>query len=92
VQPSQGTWDAPVLTQYPGSPNPPPNWRLECSLGQLASGARATVHLMIHKLQPVARAMRLTSSVTPVQNDRHGANNWNEILLASLGRRRVAGR
>jgi uncharacterized repeat protein (TIGR01451 family) len=80
--PSQGTCSAPVLTELIGSPPPLPFWTVDCSLGALAPGARATIVFAIEGLP-----FRLGSTVTPLQNDPAPANN--QTLTFPLTRRRA---
>jgi len=49
VTPSQGTCSPPAIGQLFGSPNPPPFLNLDCALGTLASGARATITGVIER-------------------------------------------
>lgn len=81
--PSQGTCSAPVLTAAIGSPPPLPFWTVDCSLGALAPGARATIAFAIE-----GAPFRLASTVTPLQNDPAPANN--RTLTFPLTRRRAA--
>ena len=84
--PSQGTCSEPGLQWVVGSPWPPPVGTVDCSLGNLASGATATITiLVVHK--PGTGAFTVASQVTPAQNDPNPANNISEVSVGFARRR-----
>jgi len=89
--PSQGTCSAPQVISLIGSPDPPPMWGIDCAIGALEPGGRATVVLIVER---TARAGRFThhAFVSPDQNDPKPANNTIDLLLDTASRKRATRR
>jgi len=78
--PSQGACAA-AEGFYPiGSPSPPPIWTLECTLGSLAPGGRATITLIVERTEQAGRFTH-SANVTPDQNDPNPTNNGSQANL-----------
>jgi uncharacterized repeat protein (TIGR01451 family) len=87
VTASQGTCSAPEI-EYPFAELPPPgHWIFDCTLGSLAVGAEARIDLVIERISGRG-AMRLSSVVTPGQNDPRPADNARLLIIEEAGSRR----
>jgi hypothetical protein len=89
VMPSRGTCAAAVVIQWPGSPNPPAFWRLDCALGALVPGATATVTLTIERTLH-SGTFSFASWLGPAENDPNVANNEHETLFTPYNARKRA--
>jgi uncharacterized repeat protein (TIGR01451 family) len=87
VTPSQGSCSAPEQEQPVITPPLPPYWAMQCSLGALAPGAKATVTIVIERA-PLTGPLRHSSVVTPSQNDPVPENNQTQVDFHP-GRRRA---
>jgi uncharacterized repeat protein (TIGR01451 family) len=54
--PSQGTCSAPEVIYPIGSPNPLPYWTLDCTLGTLPPGAKATLAIVLERAAGAGRS------------------------------------
>jgi len=90
--PSRGTCSAPQIVSFIGCPAMTVYWKVDCAIGALAPGARATITLMVNR---GTRHGRFThrAFVSPDQNDSKPANNGSEIFVdASAPRKRAVRR
>jgi uncharacterized repeat protein (TIGR01451 family) len=78
ITPSQGTCSPPEFGFEIGSPIGPAYMRLDCALGVLASGARATISFAIEKKGAMGP---LTSWLSPTENDPNRDNNQSQLSL-----------
>jgi uncharacterized repeat protein (TIGR01451 family) len=76
--PSQGTCGEPHVITLIGSPFPPPILGLDCALGTMAPGAKATISVVIAR-SPGGGRFDYSAVVSPDYNDPNPANN--RILL-----------
>lgn len=86
--PSQGTCSAPRRREQYVNHYPQPYWGLDCALGALAPGGRATITI-VFELTGLAGPFRHTAAVGPGQNDPNPANNVSSTDPSSMRRRMV---
>lgn len=89
VTTSQGTCSTPELIDRFGSPPPPPTWELDCALGALAPGGKATITVLLEKA-PGVKPFEHFAAVAPAQNDARPENNVSRIEVGAPGGRRRA--
>jgi uncharacterized repeat protein (TIGR01451 family) len=87
---SQGTCSAPVPTMWPGSPPPPPFWVMDCALGAMAAGAKATITLVVGRT-PRSKFNHIVF-VEPAHNDPAPANNVDTLSFPLSARRHAVRR
>jgi len=84
---SQGSCAAPSVIALPASPQPPAFWDVQCSVGSLAPGARATVTILVERATKAGPA-DVTSTVSPAQNDPVQSNNTSVLRITQPSQRR----
>ena len=91
--PSQGTCSAPEIAALIGCPGLTVYWKVDCAIGALAPGARATITLMVDR---GSRDGRFThrAFVSPDLNDPKPENNSGQTFVdaAPASRKRAARR
>jgi hypothetical protein len=89
VTPSQGSCSAPEVTTPYLCPPIPGYWSVDCALGTIAPGGKATIQVLVDRAEYRGPLVNL-ATVRPTQNDPNQANNQIEVDLTKTGGRKRA--